>query len=81
LAVNPKAKVLTKDPANKDLPKPGDKFGFNASFTSKAVKIKAPVMLGAVNRVEGDEERKDTEDRNDDHRGNVIDTVIVRIMK
>jgi cullin 3 len=81
LAVNPKAKVLTKDPANKDLPKPGDKFGFNASFTSKAVKIKAPVMLGAVNRVEGEEERKDTEDRNDEHRGNVIDTVIVRIMK
>jgi cullin 3 len=81
LAVNPKAKVLTKDPANKDLPKPGDKFGFNASFTSKAVKIKAPVMLGAANRVEGEEERKDTEDRNDEHRGNVIDTVIVRIMK
>ncbi|KAE9381880.1 Cullin-domain-containing protein [Stipitochalara longipes BDJ] len=81
LAVNPKAKVLTKEPATRELPKPGDKFGFNANFTSKAVKIKAPVMLGAVNRVEGDDERKDTEDRNDEHRGNVIDTVIVRIMK
>jgi cullin 3 len=44
-------------------------------------RIKAPVMVGAVNKVEGDEERKDTEDRNDEHRGNVIDTVIVRIMK
>lgn len=81
LSVLPKAKVLTKDPANKELPKPGDKFGFNASFTSKAVKIKAPVMVGTVNKVEGEEERKETEDRNDEHRGNVIDTVIVRIMK
>jgi cullin 3 len=81
LSVLPKAKVLTKDPANKELPKPGDMFGFNSSFTSKSVKIKAPVMIGAVNKVEGDEERKETEDRNDEHRGNVIDTVIVRIMK
>lgn len=81
LSVLPKAKVLTKDPANKELPKPGDKFGFNASFSSKSVKIKAPVMLGSVNKVEGDEERKETEGRNDEHRGNVIDTVIVRIMK
>jgi cullin 3 len=81
LSVLPKAKVLTKDPANKELPKPGDKFGFNASFTSKSMKIKAPVMLGAVNKVEADDERKETEDRNDEHRGNVIDTVIVRIMK
>lgn len=81
LSVLPKARVLTKDPANKELPKPGDKFSFNASFTSKAVKIKAPVMVGAVNKVEGEDERKDTEDRNDEHRGYVIDTVIVRIMK
>jgi len=81
LSVLPKAKVLTKDPANKELPKPGDKFGFNSSFSSKSVKIKAPVMIGAVNKVEGDEERKETEERNDEHRGNVIDTVIVRIMK
>ncbi|KAL2060179.1 hypothetical protein VTL71DRAFT_9574 [Oculimacula yallundae] len=81
LSVLPKARVLTKDPANKDLPKPGDKFSFNASFTSKAVKIKAPVMVGAINKVEGDDERKETEERNDEHRGYVIDTVIVRIMK
>jgi cullin 3 len=81
LAVHPKCKVLTKDPANKEAPKPGDKFSFNSSFTSKMTKIKAPVMVGAVNKVEGDEERRDTEDRNDEHRGNVIDTVIVRIMK
>lgn len=81
LSVHPKARVLSKLPSNKEMPKPGDKFCFNASFTSKAVKIKAPVISGSVNKIEGDEERKDTEDRNDQHRGNVIDTVIVRIMK
>jgi cullin 3 len=81
LAVLPKCRVLRKHPANKDPPKPGDKFCFNESFTSKSVKIKAPVISGSVNKVEGEEERKDTEDRNDEHRGNVIDTVIVRIMK
>ncbi|KUJ18567.1 Cullin-domain-containing protein [Mollisia scopiformis] len=80
LAVNPKAKVLRKEPDNKEV-KPGDKFFFNTTFTSKTMKIKAPVMVGAVNKVEGDEERKETEVRNDEHRGNVIDTVIVRIMK
>ena len=81
LSVLPKAKVLSKQPSHKELPKPGDKFSFNTSFTSKSVKIKAPVIAGSVNKVEGDEERRDTEDRNDEHRGNVIDTVIVRIMK
>lgn len=81
LSVLPKAKVLLKLPANRDHPKPGDKFTFNAGFTSKAVKLKAPVISGAVNKVEGEDERKYTEDRNDEHRGNIIDTVIVRIMK
>ncbi|KAG9246588.1 Cullin [Calycina marina] len=81
LAVIPKAKVLNKVPANKELPKPGDKFCFNASFTSKSIKIKAPVIGGATNKVEADEERRETEDRNDEHRASVIDTVLVRIMK
>lgn len=81
LSVLPKCKVLNKLPANRDLPKPGDNFSFNSSFQSKSIKIKAPVITGSVNKVEGDEERKDTEDRNDEHRGSVIDTVIVRIMK
>jgi cullin 3 len=81
LAVLPKTKVLTKHPNTKEAPKAGDKFSFNASFHSKAFKLKAPVVSGGVNKVEGDDERKETEDRNDEHRGNVIDTVIVRIMK
>ncbi|TVY58842.1 Cullin-3-B [Lachnellula suecica] len=79
LAVHPKCKVLLKSPQSSNC-QPGDKFSFNTKFTSKAVKIKAPVVSG-INKVEGEEERKDTEDRNDEHRGNVIDTVIVRIMK
>ncbi|KIN04667.1 hypothetical protein OIDMADRAFT_142515 [Oidiodendron maius Zn] len=81
LSVLPKCRVLNKQPPTKDVPKAGDHFSFNSSFASKSIKIKAPVISGSVNRVEGDEERKDTEDRNDEHRGSVIDTVIVRIMK
>lgn len=81
ISVLPKCKVLNKHPPNKELPKPGDKFSFNAGFTSKSVKIKAPVMVGAVNKVEGEEERRETEGKNDEHRGYVMDTVIVRIMK
>ncbi|KAJ5038660.1 uncharacterized protein L3040_006340 [Drepanopeziza brunnea f. sp. 'multigermtubi'] len=81
LAVNPKAKVLTKNPDNKHIPKPGDTFTFNAKFTSKTIKIKAPVMLNVVNRAEDEAERKATEESNNEHRGNIIDTVIVRIMK
>ncbi|TAQ84976.1 hypothetical protein B7494_g6688 [Chlorociboria aeruginascens] len=81
IAVIPKCRVLNKHPSTKETPKPGDKFSFNSSFTSKAIKIKAPVVAGAVNKVEGEDERKDTEGRNDEHRGSVIDTHIVRIMK
>ncbi|TQS38475.1 hypothetical protein Golomagni_01017 [Golovinomyces magnicellulatus] len=82
LSVLPKCKVLNKIPENKDFPKPGDKFTFNAAFTSKSIRIRAPVVVGGGgNCVEADDERKETENRNDEHRGNVIDTVIVRIMK
>jgi len=34
-----------------------------------------------VNKVEGEEERKDTESRNDEMRAGVIEACIVRIMK
>jgi cullin 3 len=79
LSVIPKAKVLNKDPATKQV-KAGDRFSFNEEFTSKSVKIKAPTITG-VNKVEGEEERKDTENRNDEMRGGVIEAAIVRIMK
>jgi len=79
LAVIPKAKVLNKEPATKTV-KPGDLFSFNEAFTSKSVKIKAPTITG-VNKVEGEEERKDTETRNDEMRAGVIEACVVRIMK
>jgi cullin 3 len=79
LSVIPKAKVLNKDPATKQV-KAGDCFSFNEEFTSKSVKIKAPTITG-INKVEGEEERKDTENRNDEMRGGVIEAAIVRIMK
>jgi cullin 3 len=81
LSMHPKCRVLTKHPASKDPPKENDRFSFNSSFTSKTIKIKAPVVAGGVNKVEGDDERKETEERNDEHRGFIIDTVVVRIMK
>ena len=81
LSVLPKCRMLIKHPTNKEIPKPGDSFSFNSSFTSKNVKIKAPVITGNINKVEDDEERKQTENKNDEHRGYVMDTVIVRIMK
>ncbi|KAI1000579.1 Cullin-3 [Podosphaera aphanis] len=82
LSSAPKCRVLTKNPPSKDLPKPGDHFTVNANFTSKSVRIKVPVMVGGgVNRIEADDERKETEKRNNDHRGNILDAIIVRIMK
>ncbi|OBT57897.1 hypothetical protein VE04_02033 [Pseudogymnoascus sp. 24MN13] len=79
LAILPKAKVLNKDPPTKNL-KSTDRFSFNAAFTSKSVKIKAPTATG-INKVEGTEERKQTESKNDEMRGGVIEAAIVRIMK
>jgi cullin 3 len=82
LAMLPKTKVLVKHPDSKEAPKNTDRFSFNDKFTSKNIKLKAPVVnAGSVNKVEADDERKETEVRNDEHRGPVIDTVIVRIMK
>ncbi|GJC83164.1 cullin-3 [Colletotrichum liriopes] len=79
LAIVPKARVLAKEPATKTI-KPGDKFKFNASFVSKTVRIKAPI-INATSKVEGDEERKQTEEKNNQTRAHVIDAALVRIMK
>ncbi|KAI9646464.1 hypothetical protein NHQ30_004457 [Ciborinia camelliae] len=77
-----KSRVLLKKPGKpNELPKSGDEFTFNSSFVSKTVKIKAQAINGMSSKVEGAEERRQTEERNDEHRGNVMDTVIVRIMK
>ncbi|KAK3990358.1 Cullin [Cladorrhinum sp. PSN332] len=79
LSIPPKCRVLAKEPLNKVV-KSTDTFCFNAQFVSKTIKIKAPV-LSSTSKVEGDDERKETERKNDQTRAHVVDAAIVRIMK
>ena len=79
LSIPSKSRVLLKEPLTKNV-KTTDKFAFNAQFVSKTIKIKAPVV-SSTNKVEGDEERKETERKNDQTRAHVVDAAIVRIMK
>ncbi|KAJ3952389.1 hypothetical protein N0V92_011172 [Colletotrichum tropicale] len=79
ISIVPKARVLLKEPATKSV-KTGDKFRFNSAFVSKQVRIKAPI-INATSKVEGDEERKQTEEKNNQTRAHVIDAALVRIMK
>ncbi|KAL7819584.1 Cullin [Trichoderma gracile] len=79
IAVAPKSRVLAKEPPTKNV-KPGDRFSFNASFQSKTIRIKAPI-INAVSKAENKEERKATEDKNNQTRSYIIDAAIVRIMK
>lgn len=79
ISVAPKARVLLKDPATKVV-KAGDSFSFNAGFVSKTIKIKAPTV-NSSSKVEGEEERKSTEKKNDETRAHIVDAAIVRIMK
>jgi cullin 3 len=79
IAVAPKSRVLLKDPPTKSV-KAGDKFTFNAAFQSKTIRIKAPI-INAVSKVEDHQERKSTENKNNQERAHVIDAAIVRIMK
>ena len=79
LAVAPKTRVLIKEPMSKDV-KLTDKFYFNESFYSQFTKIKIGVV-SSTNRVEDQEERRETEKKNNDTRGGIIEAAIVRIMK
>ena len=79
LAVAPKTRFLVKEPMSREI-NAGDRFSFNESFKSQFVKIKVGVV-SAGNKVEGDRERKETEKKNNDSRGFVIEAAIVRIMK
>ncbi|KAK4647809.1 uncharacterized protein QC761_104610 [Podospora bellae-mahoneyi] len=79
LSVPPKFRVLAKEPLTKSV-KPTDKFSFNAQFVSKQIKIRVPV-ISSTSKVEGTEERKETEKKNDQTRAHVVDAAIVRIMK
>ena len=79
LSMAPKSRVLLKNPMTK-LIKATDTFSFNAQFLSKTIKIKAPT-ISSVSKVDGDDERKQTEKKNDQTRAHVVDAAIVRIMK
>ncbi|RDA90132.1 hypothetical protein CP533_0750 [Ophiocordyceps camponoti-saundersi (nom. inval.)] len=79
VAVAPKSRVLVKEPANKSV-KQGDRFSFNASFQSKAVRIKAPI-ISAVSKAEDTQERKTTQEKTNESRAHTVDAAIVRIMK
>ncbi|ERS98969.1 hypothetical protein HMPREF1624_04164 [Sporothrix schenckii ATCC 58251] len=79
LCIPPKCRVLLKSPLTKTI-KPTDTFAFNAQFASKSLKIKVPV-INALSKVEGEDERKATEDKNNQTRSHTIDAAVVRIMK
>jgi cullin 3 len=79
ISVAPKARVLLKEPATKVV-KSSDHFSFNTTFTSKTMKIKAPTISN-ISKVEGEEERKSTEKKNDETRAHIVDAALVRIMK
>lgn len=75
----PKARVLLKKPLTPEV-KDGDKFSFNRRFVSKLVKFTIKAVAASA-RVEGDQERKETEAKNNQDRSHNIDAAIVRIMK
>ncbi|KAJ2905371.1 putative cullulin 3 protein [Zalerion maritima] len=78
ITIPPKSRILLKEPNTKSI-KPGNKFCFNSSFVSKTIKIKAPTVNPS--RVESREERKKTEDKNNETRANACSAALVRIMK
>ncbi|KAL2870988.1 cullin family protein [Aspergillus lucknowensis] len=80
LAVAPKTRVLKKDPMSKDV-KPTDKFFFNNEFQSPFMKVRIGVVSGGANKLESQDQRKDTEKKMNDERGASIEAAVVRIMK
>ena len=79
LGVAPKTRVLRKEPMSKEV-KIDDKFYFNETFYSQFQKFKIGVVTSG-NKVEDSQERSETEKKNNDTRGGVIEAAIVRIMK
>lgn len=80
LAVAPKTRVLKKDPMGKEVKKT-DKFFFNHDFQSPFMKVRIGVVSGGVNKVESQDQRKETEKKMNDERGASIEAAVVRIMK
>ena len=79
LGVAQKTRVLRKEPMSKDV-KRDDKFYFNETFYSQFQKFKIGVVTSG-NKVEDSQERSETEKKNNDARGGVIEAAIVRTMK
>ncbi|KAH9990380.1 putative cullulin 3 [Xylariaceae sp. FL0662B] len=80
LSVMKQFRILLKEPQSKAAAKPGDRFTFNREFLSKSIKIKIP-SVNAANKVENDDERKETEQKNMETRMYITDAAVVRIMK
>lgn len=79
LALVQKTKVLTKEPKSKEI-SPSDRFFFNEGFQSKFLRVKVGVVMSG-NKVEAEQERKETEKKNNDSRSFNIEAAVVRIMK
>jgi len=79
MALSPKTRILVKKPMSRDV-KLDDKFFFNEHFFSQFQKFKIGVVA-AGNKVEDSIERSETEKKNNDTRGGVIEAGVVRIMK
>ncbi len=81
VATKKSKQILRKEPMSKDV-KPDDRFYFNTSFESPFFKIKVGLIAGqSSNRIENDDERRETQKRTDDERGHAVEAAIVRIMK
>ncbi|CAJ2501391.1 Uu.00g042440.m01.CDS01 [Anthostomella pinea] len=80
LSVIKACRVLLREAQTKSAVKPGDRFTFNREFVGKTIKIKVP-SVNAANKVENDDERKETDEKNLKSRKYVTDATIVRIMK
>lgn len=80
LAVAPKTRVLKKEPMSKDV-KPTDRFSFNHEFSSPFIKVRIGVVSGGANKVENQDQRKETEKKMAEERGGTIEAAVVRIMK
>jgi len=74
-----KNRVLVKEPMTKEV-KLSDKILFNETFYSPFQKFKINTIASG-NKVEDSVERSETEKKNNDTRGGVIEAAIVRIMK
>ena len=71
-----KYKILTKDPAGKEVA-PTDKITYNAAFSDRARRIKVPMIAAKITQEEKDSTRATV----DEDRKHAIEAAIVRIMK